>query len=386
MPETLSRTRPGGRTRRSDASPPPTSGVQVDIRNLTVTFKGKAAVDDLSLVIEKGEMLVLLGPSGCGKTTTMRSLVGLQQPDSGRIMLGERVVFDSATNTNVPVNARNVGMVFQSYAIWPHMTVAQNIAFPLRMQKRSKADIAQRVASALDTVGLTGLGDRGASMLSGGQMQRVALARSFVMEPAMLLLDEPLSNLDAKLREKLRFELRELQQRLQMTAVYVTHDQTEALALADRIAIMQDGVIRQLGSPDELYERPASTFVADFLGVDNIFSAVVTSRGRGGCSIRLDAWDGTIDVDGDAGPGDSTNLCIRPEDIQLVPRTGSAAVNALPARVISRSYLGDRIRYHVEVAPEFRLTAMRSVEEPAFAAGDDAAVILPSNKIQLLQG
>jgi iron(III) transport system ATP-binding protein len=331
-------------------------------------------------------MLALLGPSGCGKTTTMRCMVGLQRPDAGTITIGERVVFDSATNVDVPVNARNIGMVFQSYAIWPHMTVAQNIAFPLRMKKLPKPEIAERVAAALDTVGLTGLGDRGASMLSGGQMQRVALARSFVMEPAMLLLDEPLSNLDAKLREKLRFELRELQQRLAMTAVYVTHDQTEALALADRIAIMQDGVIRQLGTPAELYTKPTSTFVADFLGVDNIFPAsVVNRRTTGGCVVRLDGCDEPIHAGCDAGQPDRTNLCIRPEDVCLSAATRDDQLNALPATVVSRSYLGDRVRYHVAVGADLRLTVTRSVEEPALPPGQDATVFLPAAKIQLLE-
>jgi iron(III) transport system ATP-binding protein len=361
-------------------------GVQVAIQNLTVTFKGKTAVDNLSLAIEPGEMLVLLGPSGCGKTTTMRSLVGLQRPDAGTITIGERVVFDSRSNVDIPVNARNVGMVFQSYAIWPHMTVAQNIAFPLRMKKLPKPEIVQRVSVALDTVGLTGLGDRGASMLSGGQMQRVALARSFVMEPAMLLLDEPLSNLDAKLREKLRFELRELQQRLQMTAVYVTHDQTEALALADRIAIMQDGVIKQLGSPAELYTRPTSTFVANFLGVDNIFPvSVMSRRGPGGCVVRLDACEIPIEAADNPGNDDRTNLCIRPEHICLSASLSNGSVNSLPATVVSRSYLGDRIRYNVAVGADLRFAVTRPVDEPALAPGDEATIVLPANKVQLLE-
>ncbi|WP_204250125.1 ABC transporter ATP-binding protein [Mycolicibacterium goodii] len=383
MPGTLSRSR----THRGRGTGTSTTngGVQVNIQNLTVTFKGKVAVDNLSLAITPGEMLVLLGPSGCGKTTTMRSLVGLQQPDAGTITIGDRVVFDSRSGVDLPVNARNVGMVFQSYAIWPHMTVAQNIAFPLRMQKRPKSEIADRVSVALDTVGLSGLGDRGASMLSGGQMQRVALARSFVMEPVMLLLDEPLSNLDAKLREKLRFELRELQQRLQMTAVYVTHDQTEALALADRIAIMQDGVIRQLGSPAELYTRPNSTFVADFLGVDNIFPAsVVSSRASAGCVVRLDSCDTPIEATDQPGEQERTNLCIRPEDICLSAAPSYDAVNSLPATVDSLSYLGDRIRYHVSVGPELRFTVTRPVDEPALAPGDDATITLPADKVQLL--
>ena len=263
--------------------------MEIKVRNLTVKFGDNVAVNDLSLDIEDGEMLVLLGPSGCGKTTTMRGLVGLQKPAAGSIAIGDEVVYDSTRGVNVPTNARNIGMVFQSYAIWPHLTVAQNVAFPLRMQKVPKAEIRQRVEAVLESVGLQDFGPRGASRLSGGQMQRVALARSLVMRPRMLLLDEPLSNLDAKLREKLRYELRELQQSLGMTAVYVTHDQSEALALADRIAVMRKGIIEQLAGPVEMYRNPRTSFVADFLGVDNIFAARVTgSHGSGGSVARLD--------------------------------------------------------------------------------------------------
>ncbi|MER7274906.1 ABC transporter ATP-binding protein [Dactylosporangium sp. NPDC000244] len=355
------------------------------IEDLTVAFKGKTAVDKLSLSINPGEMLVLLGPSGCGKTTTMRSIVGLQRPDAGTITIGDRVVFDAASRVDVPVNARKVGMVFQSYAIWPHMTVAQNIAFPLRMQRRPKAEIARRVDAALETVGLSGLGGRGASLLSGGQMQRVAVARSFVMEPAMLLLDEPLSNLDAKLREKLRFELRELQQRLHMTSVYVTHDQSEALALADRIAIMKDGVIEQLGSPAELYTRPRTTFVADFLGVDNIFpSEVLGPAGPGGCQVRLDGTDIRLRVERDASNG-ATNVCIRPEEIDLLPDGQTDRANAVAVTILSTSYLGDRVRYHAEAGPGLRLTIVKSVGAPVPAPGQAATAVLPADKVQLLQ-
>jgi iron(III) transport system ATP-binding protein len=253
--------------------------MKVAIENLTLCYEGNTVVRDLDLEIADGESLVLLGQSGCGKTSTMRCVAGLETPSIGRIAIGDRIVHDSATGRVVPPHKRNVGMVFQSYAVWPHRTVFENVAFSLRMQKVGKVEIRQRVLDTLDLVGLRELADRGASLLSGGQMQRVALARSLVMRPSVLLLDEPLSNLDARLRERLRMELRELQLRLALTTVYVTHDQAEAFALADRIALMQKGRIVQIGTPEQIYKNPVCASVADFLGVGNIFSCTAGERG-----------------------------------------------------------------------------------------------------------
>ena len=230
--------------------------MKVTIENLTLCYEGNTVVRDLDLEIADGESLVLLGQSGCGKTSTMRCVAGLETPNIGRITIGDRVVHDSATGRAVPPHKRNVGMVFQSYAVWPHRTVFENVAFSLTMQKVGKDETRQRVLDTLDLVGLRELADRGASQLSGGQMQRVALARSLVMRPSVLLLDEPLSNLDARLRERLRIELRELQLGSSLTTVYVTHDQVEAFALADRIALMQNGRIVQIGTPEEIYKNP----------------------------------------------------------------------------------------------------------------------------------
>jgi iron(III) transport system ATP-binding protein len=358
--------------------------MEIKVRNLTVNFGDKPAVDNLDLDIVDGEMLVLLGPSGCGKTTTMRCLVGLQTPSAGTITIGDDVVYDSARAINVPTNQRNVGMVFQSYAIWPHMTVAQNVAFPLRMQKKSKTEIKEQVADVLGVVGLEGFGPRGASKLSGGQMQRVALARSLVMQPRMLLLDEPLSNLDAKLREKLRYELRELQQRLGMTAIYVTHDQSEALALADRVAVMRDGVIVQLADPVELYRKPRTSFVADFLGVDNIFPATVTSDSSAGTAVRFE--DSSVELSSDArrAPGARVHVCIRPEDIVLAPADSGPPDGALPATVISTSFLGDRTRYHISVGTDTSMYAVASESGDPLPPGKRIAVHIPPNKVQLL--
>ena len=245
-------------------------------------------MDNLSLDIKKGQLYVLLGPSGCGKTTTMRCIAGLETPQEGRIAVDGRPVLDAQRRINVPTHKRNIGMVFQSYAIWPHKTVFENVAFPLRMQGIKAKAAAGRVSTILEKVGLGGFEDRGASLLSGGQMQRVALARSIAMQPSVLLFDEPLSNLDARLRENLRFEIRALQQEFGFTAVYVTHDQSEALALGDEIAVMKAGRIVQQGNPIELYRNPVSGFVAAFLGVGNIFRAEVIAREAGGTRVRIE--------------------------------------------------------------------------------------------------
>jgi iron(III) transport system ATP-binding protein len=244
--------------------------MKVDVRGLTLKYGDAVAVSDLDLTVDEGEALVLLGQSGCGKTSTMRCIAGLETPASAVITIGDQTVFDSGSGINRPPNKRNVGMVFQSYAIWPHMTVFENVAFPLKMKGRKKAELRAAVHETLELVGLDHLADRGASLLSGGQMQRVALARSLAMQPSVLLLDEPLSNLDARLRHRLRMELRELQLRLNVTSLYVTHDQDEALALADRIALMQSGRIVQIGKPHEIYSHPRSASIAEFLGVGNI--------------------------------------------------------------------------------------------------------------------
>ncbi len=236
------------------------------------------AVDGISLSVESGKLLTLLGPSGCGKTTTLRCIAGLERPDGGRIVIGGTTVFDSAGRVFVPPSDRGIGMVFQSYAIWPHMTVFENVAFPLRVARDrtyEAAEIKERVLRTLDMVRMNGFEDRSATQLSGGQQQRLAFARGLVREPKILLLDEPLSNLDAKLREQMRFELKRLQRSLGITTVYVTHDQSEALALSDEIAVFNAGRIVQRGSPQDIYRNPQSQFVADFIGSANFLSGTV---------------------------------------------------------------------------------------------------------------
>ena len=386
----------------------------IRLENVTVRYGTVTAVRDLGLDVAQGEMLVLLGPSGCGKTSVMRGIAGLERPATGRITLGDTLVFDADAGIDVPAHRRGVGMVFQSYAIWPHKTVFQNVAFPLRMQRLPRKDVRARVTEALDVVGLADFGSRGASLLSGGQMQRVALARSIVMRPRVLLLDEPLSNLDAKLRDRLRFELKEIQRRLGLTSIYVTHDQNEALALADRVAVMRDGVITQLDDPVSLYERPASTFVADFLNVTNIFAGTVRAADPNGTVlIGLDGHPQTIRARAGAGiaEGQRVDVCIRPEalsvrvidDTDETRGTGDAAGTggtagaagdtgspedgaSFTAEVGPVTYLGTHVRLRaqvddgpvLEIVSYHSATSLTSGTRIAVTVDPDAVHVLPA--------
>jgi iron(III) transport system ATP-binding protein len=280
------------------------------------------AVAGISFEVDRGTMFTLLGPSGCGKTTTLRCIAGLETPDAGEIVVDGRTFTSSDGAINLPANQRGLGMVFQSYAIWPHMNVYQNVAFPLaaapRRQRPSKRVVRERVERVLDVVQLGDLADRPATDLSGGQQQRLALARALVMEPPLLLLDEPLSNLDAKLREEMRFELKRLQRELHITAVYVTHDQIEALSMSRNIAVMNEGKIEQIGRPREIYDRPASPFVAGFIGVSNLFSGVVTDVGPGEEStVSTDHGRLRILTTAPIGRGAEILVAVRPEQIRL---------------------------------------------------------------------
>lgn len=363
--------------------------MKVQLENITLAYGDATAVDDLSIDIEDGESLVLLGKSGCGKTSTMRCVAGLETPTGGRITIGDTVVFDSERGINVAPNKRNVGMVFQSYAVWPHRTIHQNVAFPLQQQKLPKDQIRERVADVLDLVGLTEFADRGASLLSGGQMQRVALARSLVMRPSVLLLDEPLSNLDARLRDRLRVELREIQQRLELTCVYVTHDQSEALALADRIALMQNGRIVQTDRPERIYDTPSSASIADFLGVSNIFPCTAIGAGPHDERALLGLTGHDVEVVAEHGttlPCDHS-VCIRPEDVRLTDAPAVDGVNNWPGRVEVVSFQGSYVRYRVSLKGGPELDAIvprrgRDLLRPGtsvWAAADPAAVqVLPS--------
>jgi iron(III) transport system ATP-binding protein len=315
------------------------------------------AVDDVSFEVQQGEMFTLLGPSGCGKTTTLRSIAGLERPDSGRISVGGRVLFHAGSGTpgvNVPANERGLGMVFQSYAIWPHMTVFDNVGFPLQVRKRAerpnKAEIADRVGRVLEVMELGHLADRQATKLSGGQQQRLALARAIVTQPPLLLLDEPLSNLDAKLRESLRFELKRLQRELGITSIYVTHDQVEALALSSHIAVMRQGKVVQLGKPREIYTNPNSRFVAEFIGTSNFLNGTIA--GHDGDCVTVDTSEGRLRVrSATAVPvGSEAIVSIRPEavEISLTGSDGTAA-NEWTGEVVNRAFLGDSVDHVVKV-------------------------------------
>ena len=316
------------------------------------------AVNDVSFEVPDGELFTLLGPSGCGKTTTLRSIAGLESPDSGEIALSDRVLFSRSTTgrarTNVPANARGLGMVFQSYAIWPHMTVFDNVAFPLQVMKRNvrpkKKEIEHRVLKVLETMELANLADRQATKLSGGQQQRLALARALVIEPPLLLLDEPLSNLDAKLRESLRYELKRLQRELGITSIYVTHDQIEALALSTSVAVMKEGNVMQLGRPRDVYENPNCKFVAEFIGTSNFISGTVTSKDQD--MYAVETTDGRLVLGSpvDLPISSDVIVSIRPEAVEVgtAPR-GGAVENEWTGTVVTRAFLGDAVDHVVAV-------------------------------------
>ncbi|MBS7707496.1 ABC transporter ATP-binding protein [Chelatococcus asaccharovorans] len=316
----------------------------------------KGGVNDIDVDLPAGTFFTLLGPSGCGKTTTLRCLAGLEMPDAGRISVDGRILFDDASHTFVPANHRNFGMVFQSYAIWPHMSVFENVAFPLRVakdRKFSSTEVKEMVERALNTVSLSGYGSRPATQLSGGQQQRVALARAIVRQPKLLLLDEPLSNLDASLRDEMCTELRRLQRETGITTIYVTHDQTEALEMSDKIAVMEAGRVVQCASPREIYRAPATMFVADFVGSTNWFEGQVA--GREGRDLLVRVGDGvTIACRTDRPIADSgtVRIAVRPEAITV--HGDGAAINGngnrLAGKIQSVGFLGSMTRYVIEAA------------------------------------
>ena len=375
----------------------------IALDNLSKSFGSLVAVDGATLTAADGELLTLLGPSGCGKTTTLRMIAGLEEPSGGSIRIGDRMVYDRARGVDMPAELRGLGMVFQSYAIWPHMTVAENIAYPLRMRHVARARQNELVDKVLDLVGLGGLGDKPSTLLSGGQQQRVALARALVFEPALLLLDEPLSNLDAKLREQMRFELRIMQQRVGLTAVYVTHDQEEALTLSDSLVVMNHGEIEQIGTPIEVYERPATRFVAQFIGKGNMIDvtggvewhasgAKLTLHSDAGmkevqipsASIRTEpARKAHAGTNGKAGP--AASLFVRPEKITIGTDAGTAArlpqAVQLAGRVLGRAYVGNRAEYLVMINDATSLKVESSTDVTVGADADVVLSIAPEDMV-----
>jgi ABC-type Fe3+/spermidine/putrescine transport system ATPase subunit len=321
----------------------------IEIDDLIVKYGEAVAVNGVGFQVRRGEHLTLLGPSGCGKTTTLRAIAGLETPSAGEIRIDDRAVYSSARKVNLPPEQRQLSMVFQSYAIWPHMTVAENVAYGLKLRKVPRDEINTRVNAVLDLVRLGGLGDRPAARLSGGQQQRVALARAIAFNPKALLLDEPLSNLDAKLRAEMRVELRELQQRIDVTSIYVTHDQEEALAISDRIIVMNGGLIEQVGTPAEIYDRPRTRFVADFIGAANIIVGHVEPNGS----------DSTVMLRTDSGalvrcqrpsvmPSGEAAVSVRTVYPELHRAEPSDGTNVWPGRVARRVFLGDSVQYFVD--------------------------------------
>src|ERR1700704_3362282 len=308
---------------------------------------GRPAIDGVSFAVPAGEIVVLLGPSGCGKTTTLRCVAGLEHPTGGEIKIGGKLVSSPARGILVPPRSRELGMVFQSYAVWPHMTVRQNVVYPLKHRKIARSEADRKVAEVLELVGLTEYADRPVVALSGGQMQRVALARSIVYRPQLLLLDEPLSNLDAKLRLRLRDDLRVILKQTGMTALYVTHDQAEAVVLGDRIGVMRDGKLLQMGTPDQIYNRPADLFVANFTGATNELTGTLVGRnGEFGVVDFGDGRRGEVALLHSLETNDKVRVALRPENIAI---GGGHGANLFPARVVDRRYQGTQTIYDIDL-------------------------------------
>ena len=361
-----------------------TSKPHIEVENLEVSFGAVPAVRGVSFTVMHGEQLTLLGPSGCGKTTTLRAIAGLEKPVAGEICIDGTPIYSAARNINVPAEKRGMSMVFQSYAIWPHMTVFDNVAYGLRVRREDAAAIKDKVMRALALVQMQAFADRRASQLSGGQQQRVALARAFVFQPSVLLFDEPLSNLDAKLRADMRIELRELQHRLGITSVYVTHDLEEALAMSDHIVVMRDGLVEQTGTPDEIYRLPRSAFVADFIGSANL----VHGRNR-----RDLATDGLLALETAGGQviygnaygrnvGDELTVSVRTVHLQISPQRPAGDRNVWQARVEKTVFQGDFTQVHVLWGDQ-RLIA-RCVALDPLPTGQEVFITVDPKRVVLL--
>jgi iron(III) transport system ATP-binding protein len=348
------------------------------IRDLRKVFGTTVALDDVTITAAEGELLTLLGPSGCGKSTTLWSIAGLHEPDAGTIQVGDEVFFDATTNR--PVEDRNCGVVFQSYAVWPHMSVFDNVAYPLKLRRVKSPARRRRVTEMLELVELAPYADRYPHELSGGQQQRVALARALAYEPRLLLLDEPFSNLDAKLRERARDWLRALQRRIGITTVFVTHDQDEALSMSDRIVVMNGGRVLQTGTPEEIYRTPAELFVADFVGSVNVLRGEVVDADGTTASVRVPGVEQLLRIASPLRAIGPVDVAVRPEaTIVRGPATGAPpGPNQLAAVVLDRAYLGDHHRSRLDVAG-----TVIGVPGDAGAPGTSVIVEFPENEAQL---
>ncbi|MEM4005426.1 MAG: ABC transporter ATP-binding protein [Desulfurococcaceae archaeon] len=355
----------------------------VKLERVVKKYKDIIAVNNISLAIKKGELVTLLGPSGCGKTTTLRLIAGLEIPDEGEILIGGEVVSSPAKRIHIPPHKRGIGMIFQNYAVWPHMTVYDNIAYGLKLLKLPKAEIKERVREVLEILDIADLEKRYPYQLSGGQQQRVALARALVIRPRLLLLDEPLSNLDAKLRERMRFEIRNIVKKFDLTAIYVTHDQAEALVISDRIVVMNKGVIEQVGRPEEIYKSPANRFVADFIGVANFvpirivkilenFNAIAETYE--GIPIRCTASARLKE-------NEKAYLMVRPENL-LIFKEPPSKENTLPVKIKHKVYLGN-LTYYWLMYNDLELRA-QTTEELDLSEGDTVYIYFKPDKVVAL--
>ena len=352
----------------------------VELKGLTKRYGNLAVVDDVSLNIEHGHLVCLLGPSGCGKTTTLRLIAGFVEPSEGEIRVGDRLI--SSPAATVPPERRNMSMIFQSYALWPHMTVAENIVYGLKLRKLPRDVIGKKLDAILSTTKLAPLAERYPGELSGGQQQRVALARALIVEPETLLLDEPLSNLDANLREEMRFEVRRLHDAYRYTTVYVTHDQSEAMTTADLICVMNLGKIEQSGSPEEIYDRPRSEFVARFIGSSNVIKGKGLDSGMDGGRVEFAGvvlrCTGAAIV-----PGAPTAVSVRPHDIVLSAKQPSQTENVVPVTVVRQVFLGGNRDYMVEAKDGTQLRALTAAEEN-IPQGSNVWLYLPPERCRAL--
>ena len=357
---------------------------EIRVENLVKQFGEQRALSDVGFHVAEGEMFTLLGPSGCGKSTTLMSIAGFQSPEEGRIAVGSETFFDAERRVNVAAERRNLGIVFQSYAVWPHMTVFDNLAFPLRVRKQRRRAIRERVEEVLGLVEMGPYVDRYPHQLSGGQQQRVALARALVYSPSVLLLDEPFSNLDAKLRERARVWVKDLQRNLGLTTVFVTHDQDEALSMSDRVAVMSAGEVQQIGTPEDIYRRPANRFVAEFVGRVNLLTGTVAGWEAGRLALELDGSGKHIWVQAERAPAPSAQLtlAVRPEALVLEPAEASTlnGSNTLDANVHSVAFLGDHYQYELEAGPH-TLTA----QSPRAVSSERVKVHIPADACAIVE-